>query len=71
MTIGSVIKKKVANINFGLLEKGWSTNQKSLLFRNLNEAVHYQSEYGGKLQRLSHFEETMNDEKNGYIETEK
>ena len=64
------IKKKVANINFGLLEKGWSTNQKSLLFRNLNEAVHYQSEYGGKLQRLSHFEETMNDEQSEYIEND-
>ena len=36
------IKKLIANVNFGLLEKGGSTDQKSLLFKNLNEALDYQ-----------------------------
>ena len=50
------IKKFIANINYGLLEKGGPTNERSLLFRNLSEAVHYQTEYGGKIHRLTEFE---------------
>ena len=47
------IKKLIANVNFGLLEKGGSTDQKSLLFKNLNEALDYQVNYGGRLHKLS------------------
>ena len=54
--LDTVIKKLIANINYGLLEKGGATDQKSLLFQNLNEAVHYQTEYGGKIHRLTEME---------------
>eukprot|EP00438_Fugacium_kawagutii_P012227 Skav223953 [mRNA] locus=scaffold798:243805:247131:- [translate_table: standard] len=50
------IKKLIPNVNFGLLEKGGSTAQKSLAFKNLNEALAFQTEYGGKLNRLSDIE---------------
>ena len=47
------IKKLIANVNFGLLEKGGATDQKSLLFKHLNEALEYQAEYGGKIHKIS------------------
>jgi hypothetical protein len=37
----------------GLFEKGGATDHKSLIFRNLAEAIDYQSEYGGKSHKLS------------------
>jgi len=46
------LKKLIANVNFGLLEQGGSTNQHSMVFRNLKEAVHYQSEYRGRLNKI-------------------
>ena len=52
-------KKLIANVNFGLLEKGGSTNQKSMVFRNLKEAVHYQQDYGGRLNKLSEVIDTV------------
>ena len=45
-------KKLIVNVLIGLLEKGGATDQKSLVFRNLAEAIDYQSEYGGKLHKL-------------------
>ena len=53
------LKKLIANVNFGLLEKGGSTNQKSMVFRSLKEAVHYQSEYGGRINKLTEFVNEM------------
>ena len=50
------IKKLIAHVNFGLLEKSGATDQKSILFRNLSEALEYQSEYGGKLHKISDIE---------------
>ena len=35
-------KKLIANVNFGLLEKGCATDQKSFLFKSLSEAIDYQ-----------------------------
>ena len=46
------IKKLIANVNYGLLEKGGSTDQKSIPFKDLKEAVDYQTEYGGRLYKL-------------------
>jgi hypothetical protein len=37
------IKKTVANVNFGLLEKGTNRNQKSFIFTTPEEAVYYNS----------------------------
>ena len=50
------VKQLIPNVNFGLLEKGGSTSQKSLAFKNLSKALAFQSEYGGKLNRLSDVE---------------
>ena len=52
-------KKLIANVNYGLLAKGGSTNQKNIVFRNLKEAVNYQTEYGGKIHKLTHIEEEV------------
>ena len=41
------INKLVAHVNYGLLEKGGATDQKSTVFKNLKEAISYQTEYGG------------------------
>ena len=60
------IKKLIANVIIGLLEKGGATDQKSLLFKNLGEAMSYQAEYGGRLYKLSDIE--VDDE---WIEEEK
>ena len=35
------IKKLINNVNFGLLEKGGATDQKSLFFKNLSETINY------------------------------
>ena len=51
------LKKLIVNVLIGLLEKGGATDQKSLVFRNLAEAINYQSEYGGKLHKLIHVEQ--------------
>ena len=48
-------KKLIANVNYGLLEKGGATDQKSIVFKNLKEALNYQAEYGGKIHKLTHF----------------
>ena len=48
-------KKLVANVNYGLLEKGGATDQKSTVFKNLKETLNYQAEYGGKIHKLTHF----------------
>ena len=50
------IKKLIVNINIGLLEKTNSTNQKSILFKNLNEALNFQQKNGGKVHKLSDVE---------------
>ena len=53
------IKKLIGNINYGLMEKGGSTDQKSIVFRNLKEAVNYQTDCGGKIHKLTHIEEEV------------
>ena len=64
LDLDKTIKKLIANINFGLLEKGGSTSQKSMVFKHLKEAVNYQAEYGGKIHKLTDVEVEQ-------IETEK
>ena len=46
------IKKKIANINFGMLEKSNNTAQRSDIFNSLREACHYQKEHGGRIYAL-------------------
>ena len=49
-------KKLIANVNFGLLEKGEATAHQSILLKSIDEAIHYQTEYGGKIHKLSQIE---------------
>ena len=46
------IKKTIANINFGLLEKSHNKGQKSRMFDTLTEVCHYQAVYGGRVYAI-------------------
>jgi len=46
------LKKLIANVNIGLLEKGTNRDQKTFIFDSLEEAQHYQAQYGGNLSIL-------------------
>ena len=54
--IDKQINKLIVNIHIGLLEKTGSTSQKSVLFKNLNEALNFQQQNGGKIHKLSDVE---------------
>ena len=56
------LRKLIANVNFGLLEKGTNKAQISYIFDSLNEAQHYQALYGGKISILRKQELTFIDE---------
>ena len=47
------IKKLIANVNFGLLEKNTNKAHKSYAFDTLQEALYYQNKIGGKINRIS------------------
>jgi hypothetical protein len=47
------IKKLIANVNFGLLEKSTNKSQVSKLYETLSEARCSQEKYGGRIQLLS------------------
>ena len=49
ITDDTKLKKQIANVNIGLLEKGVTTAQKSILFKDLREAQLYQHMYGGRI----------------------
>ena len=51
-----MIKKTIANITFGLLEKGYNKLNKSKIFDSLKEALYYQNKYGGKIYTLDDVE---------------
>lgn len=48
--------KAIANITFGLLEKGYNKLNKSKIFDSLKEALYYQNKYGGKIYTLDDVE---------------
>ena len=52
-------KKLVANVNFGLLEKGQDKVQKSKIFNTLEEVRYHQETYGGKVSILKRFQEEV------------
>ena len=52
-------KKLVANVNFGLLEKGQNKVQKSKIFNTLVEVRYHQETYGGKVSILKKFQEEV------------
>ena len=49
------IKKLIANITFGLLEKGQNKANRSKIFDTLDETLHYQKQYGGQIFSLDHY----------------
>ena len=59
---GKYIKKLIGNVNYGLLEKGGSTSYKSIIYKNLREAVSNQTDYGGRVHKLSYVKETIVEE---------
>ena len=61
-TEDTYLRKLIANVNFGLLEKGTNKAQISYIFDSLNEAQHYQALYGGKIAILRKQELTFIDE---------
>ena len=62
------VKKLIANVNIGLLEKGTNKAQKSLVFDTLSEALYHQTIHGGRINKISgHYEEI--DEEGEGLET--
>ena len=57
-----VIKKMIANTNFGMLEKGINRNQKSYLFDAYSQCKYYQSRYGGAINSLKRYREVKTTE---------
>ena len=55
------IKKLIANVNFGLLEKANNKTQKSILFSSLEAAKKSQEEHGGRISILRKFNEIEED----------
>ena len=53
------IKKLVANVNIGLLEKSNNNSEKAFLFNNLSEARHYEKQYGGNINFIRQFKEVI------------
>jgi len=56
--IENTIKKLVANINDGFLEKSNNKKQLSYLYDTIEEAYHYQTKHGGIVNTLQVYEET-------------
>lgn len=53
------IKKLIANVNFGLLEKSTNKAQLSNIYETLDEAKLHQEQYGGRISILSKFTEAF------------
>jgi len=50
------IKKLIANVNIGLLEKSFNRKSAGYLFQDLDEAKYYQAQYGGNVHMLQKIE---------------
>ena len=53
----ALIKKRIANCNYGMMEKGVNRNQKSFIFDSYSEAKFYQIQYGGTINYTRQYEE--------------
>ena len=54
--LDKLIKKLIVNVNIGLLEKTGSTDQKSIVFKNIREASDFQLRHGGKIHKITEME---------------
>ena len=61
------IKKTIANVNFGLLEKSTNKKQKSISFNSLEEVLYYRNIYEGRVFVIE--EGTLEDDDDGNIFT--
>ena len=55
----NMIKKTVANTNFGMLEKGINKSQRSFIFTTYEECKYYQAQYGGEISVIKQHEEKI------------
>ena len=53
------IKKLVANVNIGLLEKCFNKTSRGYLFQDLSECQHYQAKMGGTIHVLHKIEDAL------------
>ena len=52
----AMLKKLIANVNYGLLEKSQNKKSKSVVFNSTKEAKHFQIKYGGTLAFLREYD---------------
>ena len=50
------IKKVIANVKLGLLEKGTNKSSKRFAFDSLRGAVYYQQDIGGKINKITGYD---------------
>ena len=60
------LRKLIANVNIGLLEKSHNKAQKTFLFDTEEEAFHYQAQYGGNISVLKKFNDVIIEEEEDY-----
>ena len=51
----NALKKIIANVQFGLLEKSYNKQSKSFVFDTIEECNHYRIKYGGKMNYIEEF----------------
>ena len=51
------IKKLIANVNIGLLEKGYNRKSVGYLFHDYEECKYYQAQYGGAIHSIQKIED--------------
>ena len=52
-----ILKKQIANTNFGMLEKSFNKTSKSCIFDAYGVAKYYQSIYGGTINTIIEYQE--------------
>ena len=69
--LDKLIKKLIANVNIGLLERTCSKDQKSVVFKNLSEACEFKATHGGKIHKLTDYEtiDDIEEERDSYYIT--
>jgi hypothetical protein len=53
-----ILKKQIANTNFGMLEKSFNKTSKSCIFDAYGVAKYYQGQYGGTINTIIEYTET-------------
>ena len=51
----NALKKIIAHVQFGLLEKSYNKQSKSFVFDTIEECNHYRIKYGGKMNYIEEF----------------